>query len=155
VTFEALPEPEPSPPPQPPAQTEPPAETPDTGAPSELSDLADAVDGGFAADVFDSEPPPPLPQARKHLLLGRIARACRISSVVGLLIALLGVAPIWIQVQNRLDSSLAGGLAMLALVGGLGVLAVLLFAMGESLALLIQIEENTRRTCELLQERED
>ena len=117
----------------------------------EISALGAIVDTEMVGEVSEAiQPAAPGVQTRKYGLLRRIARACRIVSALCPVVALVGAAPAWILTQHRFESSLAGALASLILVGSLGLLAVALFSTGESIKLLIEIEQSTRLTRELL-----
>lgn len=119
--------------------------------PDDLSALENIVDTEIVGEVrAAAEPPPPGVEGHRHSLLRKIARGCRFVSAACLLVGLVGAVPAWIQAQYRLDSSVAGVLAAVSLAGGLGLLAIVLFSMGESIKLLIDIEQNTRQTYELL-----
>jgi hypothetical protein len=123
----------------------------DADEPDELSALGAIVDTEMVGEAPEAaQPAAPGLQTRKHVLLRRIARACRVLSGLCLVLALVGAAPAWILAQHRFESSLAGALAMLIVVGSLGLLAVALFSMCESIKLLIEIEQRTRLTYELL-----
>jgi len=119
--------------------------------PDELSALGAIVDTEMVGEVREAtEPAAPGLQTRKHVLLRRIARACRVLSGLCLVFGLIAAAPAWILAQHRFESSVAGALSMLIVVGSLALSAVALFSMGETIKLLIEIEQSTRRTYELL-----